>query len=101
MGFAALSFFGKNFLLARSSLVQVLVLSNRSMINLSILFIASSPISFGLSGKVNSASVSSGSDFHVDPAKPDTVSQPVKAWNIGMTRDISGSRVTAIWWAAR
>ena len=43
--------------------VHVLVLLNRSMTNL---LIASSGISFGLSASINSASVSSGSDFHVD-----------------------------------
>ena len=40
-------FRGKSFLFAWSTLVQVLVLSNRSMTNLSIMFTASSGISFG------------------------------------------------------
>ena len=76
--------------------------------NLSIMFIASSGISFGPSASINNASVSSSSDVHVDhavffpcPAKLDTVSQPVKAWNISRAHDISGLRLAAIWWAAR
>ena len=79
-------------------MVQVLVLSNRSMTNLSIMCIASSVISFGSSASINRAYVSSGSDFHVDhavffpcPSKLDTVSQPVKAWDIGRAHDISGA----------
>ena len=72
--------------------------ANRSMTNLSIVFLASSGISFGPSASINSVSVSSGSDFHVDhavsfpcPAKLDIMSQPVKAWNIGREHDISRS----------
>ena len=78
------------------------------MTNVSIIFIASSGISYGPSASINSASVSSDSDFHVDcavffpcPAKLDTVSQHVEAWNLGRAHDISGPRLAAIWWAAR
>ena len=69
------------------------------MKNLSIMLmlIASSGISFGPFISIASASVSSGSDFYVDhyaffpcAAKLDTVSQHVKAWNIGRAHDISG-----------
>jgi len=85
-------------------LVQVLVLSNRSMTrynpNLSVMFIASSEIYFGPSASINSASISSGNGFHVDhavlfpcPAKLCTVSQPVKAWHIGRAHDTSGPRL--------
>ena len=72
------------------------------------MFIASSGISFGPSAIINSASVSSANDFHDDyavfflcPAKLDTVSQPVKAWNIGRAHDIFGPRLAVIWLAAR
>ena len=81
--------------------MQALVLSNRSMINFSIMFSASSGISFGPPGSINSAYVSSGSNFHVNhavffpcPAKLDKMSQSVKAWNIG--RHISGPMLAAI-----
>ena len=51
-----------------SFLVQVLALSNKSMTNFYIVFIASSGISFDPSGSINSAPVSSGSDFYVNRA---------------------------------
>ena len=99
-------FRGNSFLFAWSTLVQVLVLSNRSLTNLSIMFTASSGISFGPYASINSASVCSSSYFHVDhavffpcPAKLDTVSQHVKAWNIGRAHDISGPRLTTFWLA--
>ena len=76
-------FHGKSFLLASFTLLQVPVHSKTGMTNLSILFIASSGISFGPFARLSSASISSGCDFYEDhahfpcPAKLDTMSQPV------------------------
>ena len=72
------------------------------------MFISSSGIFFGPIRIINSAFVSSSIYFYVDhsviflfPAKLDTISQPIKAWNIGRAYDITGPMLPAIWRAAR
>jgi len=72
------------------------------MANRFIMLIASPGISFVPSASIISASVSSGSDFHVDHAvffqclaTLDTVLQPIKAWDIGhMTYVVQGSHLS-------
>ena len=101
-------FLGKSFFRALSTYVHVLVLSKSRTTNLSIMPMVFSGISSGASPSDSSASVSSGSDFQVDhavffpcPAKLETVSQPVKAWNIGSAHAILGPRLAAISCAAK
>ena len=98
----------KSFFRALSTYVHVLVLSKSRTTNLSIMPMVFSGISSGASPSDSSASVSSGSDFQVDhavffpcPAKLETVSQPVKAWNIGSAHAILGPRLAAILCAAK
>ena len=66
--------------------------------NLSMTFIIFSVTSAGTCASSTSAYVSSGNVFHVDYAvfllcttNPDTVSQPVRAWNIRRASDFCGT----------
>jgi len=93
---------------ARSMSVHLLVLSYNRITNLSMMRIASSGMSRGAEDSSNSASVSSGSTvqtahavFLPCRAKLDTVSHPVRAWNIGSARAFSRPNPAAISCAAR
>ena len=62
-----------------------------------------SEISAGACASSRSAVVRSGNEFHIAqavflpcPKNPDTVSQPVSAWNIGRASDFSVPRLAAI-----
>ena len=100
--------FAKNFFRVLSMSVHVLVLSYSRITNLSMVCMTSSGMSVGAADNFSSASVSSGSTVQIAqavflpyPVKLDTVSHPVRAWNIGRACGFSSPRPTVISWAAR
>ena len=103
-----LFFLAKSFLLALSMSVHLLVRSYNRITNLSMMHIASFGMSRGAEDSSSSASVSSGSTVQTAHAvflpclaKLDTVSHPVRAWNIGSARAFSRPSPAAISCAAR
>ena len=90
--------------LAALTVVSVLVLSYSNTTNDSSTDILSSLKHPGLVTRFANTEVTASNDFHVSkavflplPANDDTVSQPVKAWNIGRARAFSAPHEVAIW----